>query len=585
VSTQDPFLVEVIKDALMSVGDEMFATLERTSMSPIIYEVLDFATGLTDGNGQLVTQGNGVAGFLGTLTTAVGSALEKFGDDLHPGDIIVTNDPYEGGGTHLSDVTLMLPIFIGGRLVAFAVSKAHWTEVGGAAPGSWSTDSTEVFQEGLQFPCIKIARDGILDPSLLDLIAANVRTPQMTLGDLHAQAAAMRVGERRLVEVCEKHGLEEVLGAMEHMLDQAERLTLAALEGLPRGVFEADDWIDDDGLGNGPFHVRVKVTVAADRLTVDFTGAPPQVPGPINNTWAGLLSGVRLLFKAITDPAIPVNEGCFRPLEVICPPGTLFTAERPAPTGTYWETLTAGADLVWKALAPHVPDRLPAGCLLSVCGTILSGTHPETGELFLLVEPQVGGWGAAAGRDGVQGNFGVMSGETYAIPVEVAETRYGVRVERFDFDPVDAGAGRRRGGRGVVREYLSLSDDVIVTATCGRHRFPPWGVAGGQDGSPNLIEVERADGTVERYGKTARLPLRRGDRVRVVTATGGGWGDPLERPVVDVIRDVRDGYVTVEQAAARYGVELDPESLDVVGVDPRRARALQPDQEDQRVRS
>ncbi len=391
----DLFTIEIVKDALVAIGDEMFIALQRTSKSTIIYEVLDFASGLTDAKGQLITQGNGVTGFLGTLTFAVRSTLEKFGaENLHPGDVVITNDPYGGGGTHLSDVSLIVPIFYENQLVAFAASKAHWTEVGGKDPGSWTTDSIEVFQEGLQFPCVKLYEEGRPVQSLIDLIAANVRLPDMTLGDMYAQAASLHLGERRFQELCAKYGLDVVQSSIEALLDYGERMTLLELAKLPKGVYEAEDWIDDDGIGNGPFPVRVKITITDSEFICDFTGTHPQVPGPVNCALTGLHSGVRTMLKAITSPTIPVNEGCFRPLKVICPPGTIFTAERPAAVSTYWETMNYVTDLVWKALAPIVPDRLSAGHFLSVCGIVLAGIHPDTNELFLLVEPQAGGWGA-----------------------------------------------------------------------------------------------------------------------------------------------------------------------------------------------
>jgi N-methylhydantoinase B len=567
----DPFTVEIVKDSLIAIGDEMFAALQRTSKSTIIYEVLDFASGLTDARGQLITQGNGVTGFLGTLTFAVRSALEKFGQEgLHVGDVLITNDPYGGGGTHLSDVTLIVPIFYGGELVAFSASKAHWTEVGGKDPGSWTTDATEVYQEGLQFPCVKLYEEDRPVQSLLDLIAANVRLPDMTLGDMHAQAASLRLGGRRFVELCDKYGLDVVQGSIEALLDHGEQMTRLELAKLPEGIYEAEDFIDDDGIGNGPFPVRVKVTITDDEFVCDFTGTHPQVPGPVNCTPTGLHSGVRTILKAITDPSIPVNEGCFRPLKVICPPGTIFTAERPAPVSTYWETMEYVTDLVWRALAPVVPERLTAGHFLSVCGVVVAGQHPETDELFLLVEPQAGGWGACADKDGESGLMCVGDGETYVIPIEVAEARYGITVDRYDLDTTDAGAGRFRGGRGCVRDYRVAVDSVTLTATFGRHKYVPWGVDGGSPGSRNEVRILHADGREVVLGKCARYELKRGEVARLVTGTGGGWGKPMERPVEAVLEDVKDGYVSLRQAEQDYGVVLDPETLEVVCLAPER---------------
>ncbi len=569
----DLFTVEILKDALVSIGDEMFIALQRTSKSTIIYEVLDFASGLTDACGQLITQGNGVTGFLGTLTFAVRSVLEKFGPEhLHPGDVIITNDPYGGGGTHLSDVSLIVPIYYEGQLVAFSASKAHWTEVGGKDPGSWTTDATEVFQEGLQFPCVKLYEEGRPVQSLIDLIAANVRLPDMTLGDMYAQAASLRLGERRFQELCHKYGLDVVQHSIEALLDYGERMTRLELAKLPKGVYEAEDWIDDDGIGNGPFPVCVKITITDDEFICDFTGTHPQVPGPVNCALTGLHSGVRTMLKAITSPSIPVNEGCFRPLKIICPPGTIFTAERPAAVSTYWETMNYVTDLVWKALATIVPDRLPAGHFLSVCGVVVAGLHPDTNDLFLLVEPQAGGWGAGAAKDGESGLMCVGDGETYVIPIEVAETRYGIIVDRYELDTrANAGAGRNRGGFGCIRDYRAAVD-LTLTATFGRHKYVPWAVAGGREGSRNEVRIFLADRREVVLGKCARYPLKRGEVARLVTGTGGGWGSPLERPAEAVIEDVRNGYVSHEHAKRDYGVELDPDTLEVVYLAPERSK-------------
>ncbi|HYL43215.1 MAG TPA: hydantoinase B/oxoprolinase family protein [Ktedonobacteraceae bacterium] len=568
----DLFTVEIVKDSLVAIGDEMFIALQRTSKSTIIYEVLDFASGLTDARGQLITQGNGVTGFLGTLTFAVRSALEKFGpENLKPGDVVITNDPYTGGGTHLSDVSLIVPIFYDGQLVAFAASKAHWTEVGGKDPGSWTTDSTEVFQEGLQFPCVKLYEEGRPVHSLIDLIAANVRLPDMTLGDMYAQAASLRLGERRFQELCHKYGLAVVQSSIESLLDHGEQMTRLELAKLPKGIYEAEDWIDDDGIGNGPFPVRVKVTITDDEFICDFTGTHAQVPGPVNCTLTSLHSGIRTMLKAITSPSIPASEGCFRPLKVICPAGTIFSAGRPAAVSTYWETMNYVTDLVWKALAPVVADRLSAGHFLSVCGVVVAGIHPDTNELFLLVEPQAGGWGAGAAKDGESGLMCVGDGETYVIPVEVTETRYGIIVDRYELDTAPlAGAGRYHGGRGCIRDYRAAVDEITLTATFGRHKYTPWGVEGGHSGSRNEVRIFHADGREVVLGKCARYPLKRGEVARLVTGTGGGWGSPLERPVDAVVEDIRDGYLSLEQAKQDYGVECDPQTLEVVRLAPER---------------
>ncbi|BAD77178.1 N-methylhydantoinase B (ATP-hydrolyzing) [Geobacillus kaustophilus HTA426] len=571
----DQFTLEIVKDSLIAIGEEMFHTLARTSMSPIIYEVLDFASGLTDAKGQLLTQGNGVTGFIGMLTFMVKQTLEKFGKegDLKPGDIIIINDPYGGGGSHLSDVGLVMPIFYDGELVAFSANKAHWTEVGGKDPGSWTTDSTEIFQEGLQFPCIKLFDEGKLNQPLVDMIAANVRFPDLSLGDMWAQVAALRTGEKRFRELCDKYGKEVVMDSIDHLLKHGEQLALKEIAKLPKGTFEAVDFIDDDGLGNGPFKVQVKVTITDDEFICDFRGSHPQVLGPVNCSYTALVSAVRTIFLAVTNPSQDINDGVFRPLKVIADDCSIFSAERPAAVSTYWETMLYGADLVWKALAPVIPHRLNAGHLLSVCGIVLSGVHHDTHEPFLIVEPSAGGWGAGEGLDGASGQFCIGDGETYNVPVEVAETRYGVMIDEYSLRTDGAGAGEFRGGCGVIRAYRAMTDGQTITATFGRHKFLPWGFNGGHDGSRNEVVIVKANGeVVGPFGKCARFPLNKGDVVRLITATGGGYGDPLQRPAEKVAWDAKNGYISIEQAKDIYGVILNPETFEVEGLTPARRK-------------
>jgi N-methylhydantoinase B len=538
----DRFTMDVLREGFSAISDEMFVSLQRTSQSPIIYEVLDFGVGITDANGELVSQGNGIAGFLGPLGDAVKELITR-GKDLRPGDVIAANDPYAGGGTHLSDVALIRPVFSERELIGFAAAKGHWTEVGGKDPGSWTADSQDVYAEGLQLPFVHAYRDGLPLPDIAAILGANSRLPEMVVGDLTAQAACLAVAELRLLEMCGRHGTATVRNAMRAALDRSERLCRDTLARLPHGIFTAEDFTDTDGLGNGPFPVRVRVEIDSGGVCCDFTGSHAQVPGPINCTWSGLVSGVRTVFKAITDPAERATDGWFRPLTVICPPGSIFNARRPAPVAAYFEATEMASDLVWHALAPAFGDRLPAGTFVSVCSTSLALTHPDTGEPTLLVEPQAGGWGAGRDEDGQHGLVSVGDGETYVIPVEVAEQRYGVQVERFGFDIVPgAGAGRRRGGRGLVREYRIDSDDALLTVAWGRHLYPPWGAAGGRDGSPNYVEVLRDDRPIgPPFGKVSRLPLRRGD-----------YGDPREREPERVLADLRNELITQAEAAECY---------------------------------
>ncbi|MBG9451304.1 5-oxoprolinase [Cytobacillus firmus] len=573
-SKVDPFTLEIVKDSLVAIGDEMFIALAKTSMSPIIYEVLDYASGLTDAKGQLLTQGNGVTGFIGMLSDMVKQTLKKFGDGkLKEGDIIIINDSYGGGGSHLSDVGLVMPIFFDGEIVAFSANKAHWTEVGGKDPGSFSNDATDIFQEGLQFPSVKLFNEGEINQAIVDIIEANVRFPELSLGDMWAQVAALKTGEKRVKELCEKHGKELFLSSVDYLLDHGEQLARQELSKLPKGTFNAEGFIDDDGFGNGPFKIKVKVTITDDQFVADFRGSHPQVPGPVNCSYTALVSAVRTIFLAITNPSQDANDGVFRPLEVITDKGSVLSAERPAPVSIYWESMLAGADLIWKALAPVVPHRLNAGHLLSVCSVVLSGQHQDTNEPFLIVEPSVGGWGASEGQDGARGQFCIGDGETYNVPVEVAETRYGVMVDEYSLHTDGAGAGEYLGGSGVIRSYKALSDNQMVSVTFGRNKFVPWGMKDGQDGSANEVYIEKVDGDVDGpFGIYPRYPLNKGDVVKLVTATGGGYGDPYKRPADQVAQDVKNGYITAAQANESFGVIVNEKTFEVEGLTEDRQR-------------
>lgn len=545
----------------------MFLTLGKTSMSPIIYEVLDYATGITDSEGYLLTQGNGVAGFIGMISSMVKETVKKFKGNLKPGDIIIINDPYQGGGSHLSDVGLVTPIFYDNEIVAFSACKAHWTEVGGKDPGSFTNDSTEIYQEGLQFPCIKLFDEGMLNHALLELIKVNVRYPDLSESDMWAQVASIRIGEKRYQELCKKYGKDTVQQSGEHLLNQGERISRKIIEALPNGEYFAEDYIDADGLGNGPFKVQVKVTITDNRFICDFRGSHPQVPGPVNCSYTTLVSDVRTVFLAITNEDHHINDGVFRPLEIITDPGSIFSCERPAPMSIYWESGAMGGELVWKALAPILPGKLGAGHFLSVCSVSLSGQHPDTNDPFLIVEPSVGGWGASSFEDGARAQFCIGDGETYNVPIEIAESRYGVIVDEYSLNTDCAGFGEFTGGTGVIRSYRAMTDGQNVTVTFGRHLHEPWGLNGGKNGSRNCFYVEKNNGEVEGpFGFYARYPLNKDDVVKLVTGTGGGYGNPLNREIEKVLDDVKNQYISIKQAEEVFGVVIEPETFLLKGI-------------------
>jgi N-methylhydantoinase B len=571
----DPFTVEIILDGLYAAAREMFITLGRTSKSPIIYEVLDYACGIYSTDAELIAQDNGVTGFLGTLHFAVKEVIDKFACRIQPGDIFITNDPWTGNGSHLSDVNLIAPIFAGEELVAFGVNKAHWTEVGGKSPGSWSADATEVFQEGLLFPCIHLYRRGKLDQALVDLIQANVRTPDDTLGDLFAQAASLRVGAQRVSEICKKYGVALVRHAMSEHVRRGTERAMKALAELPRGTFVIHDVMENDLSSRAPIPVHLKITITDDEFIIDVSGNRGPVASAVNGTAVGVAAQARTHFKIISDPHGPVNEGNFAPVRAITPEGTIFTAPRPAAVSVHWEYKSVLGDMILQAMAEHLPHRIPAGHQLSTCSSIIGGKRAD-GEYWLVVEPQLGGWGATAFADGQQGQHPVGNGETYNIPMEVMETRYPIRMERYEFDTGHAaGAGKHRGGFGVIKEYRVLDPaGGHITATLGRHFRAPWGVGGGDDGSPNRVEVVpegEATPTIS-TGTLASYPLKRGDIVRFITATGGGWGDPAERTPEEVASDVQNGYISIETALQTYRVVIDPASLALNDAETARLR-------------
>lgn len=559
MTAADPFTEEIIKDKLGAIADEMGVVLARTSMSPVVYEVLDFACGLADRSGQVIAQTNGITVFTGTFRPQIESVLRKFGaESLRAGDIYVTNDPY-AGATHICDICLMAPIFEAGELLGFAVSITHWVDIGGGMPGSIPPDATEIYQEGLLVPCLLLARGGDVDQGIVDILRANVRLPRMALGDLHAGMAAVSIGERGVQELCRRYGADALAAATASALEQGERLSRAEIARIPNGVYEAEDAIDGDGISEDPIPIRVAVTVREDSMQVDFTGTSPQVEGPVNCARGALESACKTVFRAITAPQAASNEGAFRPFEVICPAGTVFTAQRPAPTGWYYESTAFATELVWKALAPALPRKLGAGSYVSVCATYVVGPEQDGTDVWVLVEPNNGGWGADHELDGESGLISSIDGDTYNFPAEVIESRFPLRVDQYALAVAQGtGAGRRRGGFGLVRDYRILDERGAVSfGSMGGWRRRPWGLEGGLEGTNNGIEYLHVDGTTSRHGRVKK-GVRAGDVVRIVTGGGGGHGDPHEREPERVAADVLDGYVTSQQAADVYGVVVDP---------------------------
>ncbi len=547
----DPITLEIIQSSLQAAADEMFAAMRRTAMSAIIYEVLDMGTGITDRNGELAGSGAGIPAFVGVLDKTVKRVLQKFNQpgDIEPGDIFITNDPYSGGVTHLNDVVLTMPVFAGDEIVAWTANIAHWNDVGGMVPGSMSTDATEIFQEGLILSGVKLFSRGQPIRSVFDILTANCRMPDFLIGDLWAGVASVRVGERRVLEIVNKYGKDVFLRAVEEYLDYGEQVTLAALRQLPKGTFSLVEPQD-----NGPDY-KVTIEIRDDEFIIDLRDNPDQDKGPFNMSRDEATVACQIAFKGIVSPERLSNGGTFRPLKVLTRPGSVFDPIYPAAQGIYYEITIRVHDLIWRCLAPHMPERLPAGSFASVCGTLFGGVHPDTGRDYAVIEPELGGWGGSATSDGNSGQFSALHGETYNCPAEVAEARYGVTVDYLSFHDEDGGAGFHRGGKGVRIDYRIRSDNAWLTVAYTRDKNPPWPLKGGQPGSPNHVLIRRANGQVERHAVTSGLTLHKDDVIQVMTGTGAGWGDPMERPLELVYQDLKNGYITLEQANRYYGLD------------------------------
>lgn len=514
----DPITSSVIQASLVAAADEMFAVLKKTAMSPIIYEVLDVGTGITDAKGDLVSSGAGIPTFVGVLDKAVKRILELHGaDSIRDGDLFVTNDPYFGGVTHLSDVVVALPVFAGGRCVAWAASIAHWNDIGGATPGSMAVDVTEIFQEGLRLPAVRLFEDGKPIASVFDIIAANSRLPDFVKGDLWAQVAAARKAEIRIRQLVESYGAQAYAAALEALFEEGERRGLAGLAQLPAGRYEIEEEQDDGAIW------RAAIIVSAQRFTVDLGGNPGQRAAPFNTSRDGAVISAQMIFKALTDPSLFANAGSFRALEVVTEPGTIFHATGTAPHGYYFETRIRLYDMLWRCMARAMPERLPAGHFASICGTVIAGVHPDTGRRFTMVEPQMGGWGATAGRDGLDAMYSGSHGETYNCPVEICEARYGLEVAHKRLSESSAGRGLHSGGKGMEIEYR-LRGTAMLSAGYSRNRQPVWGSRQGEDGGTNGLAVVRGDGRREDYAFGSGITLSPGDAVVIHTANGGGWG-------------------------------------------------------------
>lgn len=581
----DPITLQVINHALVATAEEMKINLMRASYNPIIYEVLDFSVGLFDPDGEMVAQAAGLTIFLGNLSAAVKTVISDVrerDEEFVPGDVYLINDTYVTG-THLSDVTAVAPVFwrpsvpgasTGQVLLGFTAARAHWLDVGGHQPGGWFSNTTEIYQEGLRLRSVRLYRGEECDPFIFRILNENVRYPREVLGDLRAQVGACRTGARRWQALADKFGAGVVPAAVRALHLQGERKAREAIRKLPKGEFSADGFLDDDGVAVDRPTIRVRVEVKEDEMVFDLKGSSQQCVGPINCGPQTALAACRIAFKTLTDPFSPGNDGYFRPLRLILPDDCFLNARPPAPASMYGSGPRLLIELIIRALSTAIPDRVVAGQYGDVCTFALYraaavvgaraggspegqvGSRPiEQGRTFTFIEPEAGGWGAGPERDGENVLIVITNGDTRNIPVEILEHKFPLRVEQYALRADSGGAGSRRGGLGHVRAF-KLLEPLCLTATFERSKCPPWGLFGGLAGVPNRVVLNPGTSRERIIQKVTGLPLEAGDIVSAETGGGGGYGFPADRDPQNVLRDIRDGYVSTEAAARLYGVVL-----------------------------
>jgi N-methylhydantoinase B len=549
----DSITFEVIRSSLYAITDEMKVILMRSARSPLLKEAGDLSCALTDPEGRLVAQGDDMPIHLGVMAFTVKRLLSVVKvAQLAPGDFFLTN-ALEVGGNHLPDVKGIAPMFIDGHLIGFAETLAHWADIGGMIPGSYSARATEIYQEGLQITPVKVIDGGKVQEDVVSLILANVRGREQRFGDMMAQYAATQYADRRIKALVETYGRATVREAMEESFEYSERRMRQVIEAIPDGVYRGEDFLDDDGVERRPYRVVVTVHVSGSEIVYDFDGTDRQAMGPINTTYFLTCSAAYCATRNLTDPSIPANDGCYRPIRVLVPEGTILNARHPAPVvaGNH-ETSERVVDAIFRALAAAVPSRVTAACFGSAFVSILSGRDRRRGSPFIFYEIGPGGYGARPARDGTNGTRARI-GNTMNTPAEVVEKTYPVRVVEYGLIPDSGGIGKFRGGLGVRRAYRVL-ESAIASVMGERCRFRPYGLFGGQDGRAGQVGVVSRDGRRRRTLKgKAVVMLRPGEVLVVESAGGGGYGPPAERSADEWRSDIADGFVAPE-TAAQYGI-------------------------------
>lgn len=547
----DPITLEVVCEGLVAVVREMRASIIRASYSPVIYELDDFSCAIFNAGAEMAAQSDDHPGHVMPMPWSVRCAMEDFAGELHPGDIVLLNDAYRGG-THLNDVTLLYPVFAGERLALLPAVRSHWADVGGATPGSYSGLSTNIYQEGLRMPPIKLYERGRPNRAVMRLIEANMRLPEHRRGDLNAMLGACRAAEARLRRLFDKYGLDTVLECVALNLDRSEARMREAIRALPKGTFVYEDYLEyyDDGRFD-PVLMRLALTVEGDRIVADFAGSNPQVPGVVNSSLAVAGAGVFVALKATLDPGGAVNQGAFRPIELRAPEASIVDVRLDAPAGAHGEVRKRAVSVMLGCLSQIVPER--------VCGDLCGTSFPNSiggrsrGRRYVYYEVPAGGNGGFAGADGSSAFVNVDFGNIRSIhTAESLESDMPFVVERSELRADSGGAGERRGGLGLRREVRLAAGEGTYSVLSDRAVIPPFGVSGGASAAPVRVSVNGR--SLDTPGKATGMLLREGDLLVMESAGGGGYGDPLARDPALVEQDVAGGYVSAEQARDQYGV-------------------------------
>lgn len=565
----DPITVELTKNALDTIVDEMAVVVIRTAYSMHLKAAMDMSCALCDASGRLIAQALTLPLHLGSVPEAMRAITARYAGDVHPGDMFVLNDPFEGG-THLPDIYVAKPIFLDAALIGWAVSIAHHMDIGGMTAGGNGCDATEIYQEGLRIPPLKLYRAGEPDEAVHELLATNVRVPRLVLGDLTAQVTACRTGEDGYLELARRHGAAGLRALTTLLLDQSERLARAAIGRMPDGMYRFTDHIDGDGFDDEPIPITVTITVDGEQMIIDFTGSSPQVRGAINSPLSFTASATYACVRHLIDDNPPNNEGYFRPIEIRAPEGTVVNPVKPASVAARGLTGFRVANAVFGALAQIAPDRVFA-CEVGGDSGVSYGGYTSDGDPFVFLEFVLGGWGGRPDRDGVD-----VCGSSVANfsnnPVEIIESEYPLRIEEYSYVPDTGGAGQFRGGLSVVRTYRFENPTGALQLRTDRQRFLPYGLHGGKPGTP-ASNVLNPDEDRRLLPAKCTVAVTGGDVLRHVGAGAGGWGDPLARDPERVLADVREEKITPEYARDHYGVVVDTTTMTIDEASTRTLRA------------